>query len=153
MGKSIYVFFFGSFDLLCVNLETKVSSQLSSNCNIWWIRPRAKMAAPDWPSHRETPGQALGLGSVVASVQILGRRAILGGVSLGCGRFLPVLEKCTQLTSVNFFNCKVAGESSGGRFLSELRTSPLFLRNFQSTFLVLFHFLYLSHRRTILEFS
>ena len=29
-------FFFGSFDLLCVNLETKVSSQLSSNCNIWW---------------------------------------------------------------------------------------------------------------------
>ena len=35
MGKSIYVFF-GSFDLLCVNLETKVSSQLSSNCNIWW---------------------------------------------------------------------------------------------------------------------
>ena len=36
MGKSIYVFFFGSFDLLCVNLETKVSSQLSSNCNIWW---------------------------------------------------------------------------------------------------------------------
>ena len=42
MGKSIgipigsYVFFFVSFDLLCVNLETKVSSQLSSNCNIWW---------------------------------------------------------------------------------------------------------------------
>jgi len=32
---------------------------------------------------------SLGLGSVVASVQILGRRAILGGVSLGCGRFLP----------------------------------------------------------------
>ena len=32
---------------------------------------------------------SLGLGSVVASVQILGRRAILGGVSLGWGRFLP----------------------------------------------------------------
>ena len=31
-----YMFFFVSFDLLCVNLETKVSSQLSSNCNIWW---------------------------------------------------------------------------------------------------------------------
>ena len=37
MGKSIYVFFFWDhLDLLCVNLETKVSSQLSSNCNIWW---------------------------------------------------------------------------------------------------------------------
>ena len=35
-------------------------------------------------------GRPRGLGSVVASVQILGRRAILGGVSLGCGRFLPV---------------------------------------------------------------
>ena len=63
---------------------------------------------------------------------------------------IKVLEKCTQLTSVNFFRCQqVTGESSGGSFLSELRTSPLFLRNFQSTFLVLFHFLYLSHRRTI----
>ena len=36
MGKSIYVFFWDHLDLLCVNLETKVSSQLSSNCNIWW---------------------------------------------------------------------------------------------------------------------
>ena len=25
-----------NLDLLCVNLETKVSSQLSSKCNIWW---------------------------------------------------------------------------------------------------------------------
>ena len=39
-----------------------------------------------------------------------------------------MLEKCTQLTSVNFGWCRqVTGESSGGRFLSELRTSPLFL--------------------------
>ena len=36
MGKSIYVFFWDHLDLLCVNLETKVSSQLSSKCNIWW---------------------------------------------------------------------------------------------------------------------
>ena len=43
---------------------------------------------------------------------------------------IKVLEKCTQLTDVNFWNCNtVAGESSGGRFLSELRTSPLFLWN------------------------
>ena len=35
---------------------------------------------------------------------------------------------CTQLTSVNFCECElVTGESSGGRLLSELRTSPLFL--------------------------
>ena len=38
-----------------------------------------------------------------------------------------MLEKCTQLTSVSFVGCKlVTGESSGGRFLSELRTSPFF---------------------------
>jgi hypothetical protein len=37
----------------------------------------------------DAPVRTLGLGCVVASVQILGRRAILGGVSLGCGRFLP----------------------------------------------------------------
>ena len=44
---------------------------------------------------------------------------------------IKVLEKCTQLTSVNFMGCqRVTGESSGGRFLSELRTSPLFLWNF-----------------------
>ena len=43
------------------------------------------------PRRRRTLGYlaSLGLGSVVASVQILGRRAILGGVSLGWGRFLP----------------------------------------------------------------
>ena len=39
-----------------------------------------------------------------------------------------MLEKCTQLTYVNFYECRqVTGESSEGRFLSELRTSPLFL--------------------------
>ena len=43
MGKSrnsyrvpIFFFFWDHLDLLCVNLETKVSSQLSSKCNIWW---------------------------------------------------------------------------------------------------------------------
>ena len=92
-------FFFGSFDLLCVNLETKVSSQLSSNCNIWWIRPRAKMAAPDWPSHRETPGgppefffrnqlrSAERPSSPRSKSSGVGRS---GGVSRGCGRFLPL---------------------------------------------------------------
>ena len=40
---------------------------------------------------------SLGLGSVVASVQILGRRAILGGVSLGCRRFLPVQHHKSDL--------------------------------------------------------
>ena len=44
---------------------------------------------------------------------------------------IKALGKCTQLTSVNFRFCQlVTGESSGGRFLSELRTSPLFLWNF-----------------------
>ena len=44
---------------------------------------------------------------------------------------IKALEKCTQLTSVNFYECRqVTGESSGGRFISELRTSPLFLWNF-----------------------
>ena len=44
---------------------------------------------------------------------------------------IKALEKCTQLTSVDFRFCQlVTGESSVGRFLSELRTSPLFLWNF-----------------------
>ena len=38
-------------------------------------------------------------------------------------------RECTQLTSVNWW-CQLGLESSGGRFLSELRTSPLFLWNF-----------------------
>ena len=57
--------------------STDFITQSWAVCGVRRIRPRAKMAAPD-------------LGSVVASVQILGRRAILGGVSLGCRRFLPV---------------------------------------------------------------
>ena len=41
---------------------------------------------------------------------------------------IKALEHCTQLTMVDFYECRqVTGESSGGRFLSELRTSPLFL--------------------------
>ena len=42
---------------------------------------------------------------------------------------IKALEKCTQLKSVDFYECRqVTGESSVGRFLSELRTiSPLFL--------------------------
>ena len=42
-----------------------------------------------------------------------------------------MLEHLPQLTIVYFWNCQqVTGESSGGRFLLELRTSPLFLWNF-----------------------
>ena len=65
---------------------------------------------------------------------------------------IKVLEKCTQLTSVNFEECEVTGESSGGRFLSELRTTA-FPEEFSVHFSCVFPFLYLSHRRTILEFS
>ena len=40
MVKSTYFVFLDLWILLCpvlcVDLETKVSSQLSSNCNIWW---------------------------------------------------------------------------------------------------------------------
>ena len=43
---------------------------------------------------------------------------------------IKALEKCTQLTSVDFEECQVTGESSGGRFLSELRSSALFLEEF-----------------------
>ena len=44
---------------------------------------------------------------------------------------IKVLEKCTQLTDVNFWGCeKITGESSAGRFLSELRTVRFFGKKF-----------------------
>ena len=44
---------------------------------------------------------------------------------------IKALEHLPQLTSVNFKMCNsLTGESPGGRFLSELRTSPQFLKKF-----------------------